>query len=187
MSWTEIKILHCSSAGSHHQGRAQETLPWHQSLPVRWHQSSSWRRAGSPSLLETPIDGTGRSIRSFFPWILCKWPTRALGRRGPGRWVPQWSLLRMTSSFGIWFSIFWRRKWAPPAEPSSWSWHEGKDSGLKMSSGRTSLVSFCEWAGFLWIASLEPKEPVSSSTYRRSVTSPGKIGLKSKNTFKPTN
>ena len=115
--------------------------------PVRWWddiRAPYEGGAGSPSLLETPLDGTARGSSSLFPWIHCTWPPRALGRRDPGRWVPRWPPLLMTSSFEIWSSSFWRRKWEPPAEPSSWSWLEGKDSGLKMSSGKTSRISVCE-------------------------------------------
>lgn len=98
--------------------------------------------ADSPSLLETPLDGIARSSCSLFSWIPCQWPIWALGRRNPGTWVPQWPPLLMTSSSEIWSSIFWRGKWERPAEPSSWSWPEGKDSGLRMSSGRTPLIWF---------------------------------------------
>lgn len=96
--------------------------------------------AGSPS----PLDGTARGSINFFPWIRCAQPPQALGRRDPGRWVPRWPPLLMTSSFKIWSSSLWRRKWEPPAETSSWSWLEGKDSGLKMRSGKTSRISACE-------------------------------------------
>ena len=101
-----------------------------------------WRR-GSLSLTSGDTTLTQPEAEAdFFPWIHCEWPTRALGRRDPGRWAPRWLPLLMTSSSEIWFSSFWRRKWEPPAEPFWWSWLEGKDSGLRMSSGRILLISF---------------------------------------------
>lgn len=100
--------------------------------------------AGSPSLLETTLDGTTRGSSSLFPWIHRKLFLQALGRRDPGRWVPQWPPLLITSSFESWSSSSWKRKWEPPAEPSSWSWPEGKDSGWKMSSGKALQISVCK-------------------------------------------
>lgn len=122
----------------YYQGRA--TLPWLQSLLMRWHQSPSEGGVDSSSLLETPLSDTAGAAAASFPWTPCEWPTRALGRRDPGRWVPQWLLLLRTSSSEIWSSSFWRRRWEPAAEPSSWSWLEGKDSGWRMSSGKTPLI-----------------------------------------------
>lgn len=112
---------------------------WTGQSPVRWWddiRAPYEGGAGSPSLLETPLVGTAKGSSSLSPWIRCTWPPQALGRRDPGSWAPQWPPLLMTSSLEIWSSSFWRRKWEPPAEPSSWSWLEGKDSGLKMSSGK---------------------------------------------------
>lgn len=164
MRWREAEFPITLRQEEYHQGGAQEPCPGFRAC---WWDDIRlfWRRGRLFLLLETPPSDTAGAAAASFPWTHWEWPTWALGRRDPGRWVPWWLLLLRTSSSEIWSSSFWRRKWEPPAEPSSWSWLEGKDSGWRMSSGRTPLVHL--WVSFV-NSSLESQEPwVSSQVGKR--------------------